>query len=110
MRVACILASRSIAGIEGGTNSISRMILVVDSGIERSIALRSSPAGNGFLRLALAPGSTARSRVMKRDQIADVDHADRIVERVVVDDEPRMPGLLEHLHQFAERDVLLHRR
>ena len=35
-------------------------------------------------------------------------HADRIVERVVVDDEPRMPGLLEHLHQLAERDVLLH--
>ena len=30
MRVACILASRSIAGIEGGTNRISRMIFAAD--------------------------------------------------------------------------------
>ena len=35
-------------------------------------------------------------------------HADRIVERVVVDDQPRMPGALEGAHQLAERDVLLH--
>ena len=42
------------------------------------------------------------------DQVADVDHADRVVERVVVGHEPRVRGLLEHLHQFADRDVLLH--
>ena len=44
----------------------------------------------------------------ERDQVADVHHADRVVERVVVDDEPRVSGLLEHLHEFADRDVLLH--
>ena len=38
-----------------------------------------------------------------------MDHADRIVERVVEDDEPRMTCILEHLYQFAERDVLLDR-
>ena len=37
------------------------------------------------------------------------DHADRIVERVVVDDEARVAGALEHLDQLAERNVLLHR-
>ena len=34
MRVACIFSSRSSAGIDGGTNSISRMILVDDSCID----------------------------------------------------------------------------
>ncbi len=34
---------------------------------------------------------------------------DRIVERVVEHDQARMPGILEHLHQLAERDVLLNR-
>jgi hypothetical protein len=38
----------------------------------------------------------------------DVHHADRIVERVVVDDQPRMAGALEHADQLAELDVLLH--
>jgi hypothetical protein len=38
-----------------------------------------------------------------------MDHADRLVEGVVVDDEARMGGVLEHLHQFAQRDVLLDR-
>ena len=108
MRVACILASRSIAGIEGGTNSTSRMILVDDSATERSIALRSRPAGNGFLRLVLA---RADRRVAHHvaDHVADVHHADRIVERLVVGDEARMAGAFEHLDQFAERDVALHR-
>ena len=43
------------------------------------------------------------------DHVADVDHADRIVERLVVDDEARMAGALEHLDQVAQRNVLLHR-
>ena len=35
-------------------------------------------------------------------------HADRIVERVVIDHEPRMSGAGKHLDQFADGDVLLH--
>ena len=101
-------ASRSIARIDGGTNRISRTILVADNGMPRSMALKSSPAGSGFLRLAFFSGSTARARGHEGDQVADVHHADRIVERVVIDDEARMAGALEHAHQFAERDVLLH--
>ena len=54
------------------------------------------------------PDRLRRARGHERDQVADVDHAGRIVERVVVDDEPRMAGALEHFDQFAERDVLLH--
>ena len=37
-----------------------------------------------------------------------MNHADRVVERVVIDDEPRMAGILEHLQELAERNVLLH--
>jgi hypothetical protein len=33
----------------------------------------------------------------------------RVVERLLVDDEARMRRGLEHLHQLAQRDVLLHR-
>ena len=72
------------------------------------MALRSSPAGNGFLRLALASRLDGRARRHERDQVADMNHADRIVERVVIGDQPRMAGILEHFHKFAERDVLLH--
>src|SRR5829696_5669988 len=89
IRVACIFSSRSSAGIDGGTNSISRMILVDDSGNARSMALKSRPAARGFLRRVGFSGS--------------------IVERVIVGDQPRVAGLLEHLHQFAQRDLLLHR-
>ena len=109
MRLVCMRASRSITGIDGGTNSISRTILAADSGIDRSIALRSRPAGNGFLRLVLAFALVGGARGHVGDQVADVHHADRVVERVVIDDEPRMRGALEHLHQLAERDLLLHR-
>ena len=54
-----------MAGIDGGTNRILRTILVDDSGMERSIALRSRPAGSGFLRLAFFSGLTAARAVMK---------------------------------------------
>ena len=109
MRVACIFSSRSSAGIDGGTNSISRMILVDDSGIARSIAPRSRPAMRASCAWTACSGSTAALRGHERDQVADVDHAHGIVERVVVDHEARVAGLLEHLHQLAERNVLLHR-
>src|SRR5262245_6806626 len=41
------------------------------------------------------------------DQVADVNHADGVVERVVVHHKSRMAGTLEYSHQFAELDVLL---
>ena len=31
-----------------------------------------------------------------------------VIEGVLIDDEPRMAGALEHLHEFAERDIPLH--
>ena len=109
MRVACILASRSITGIDGGTNRISRTIFVADSGIARSIALRSRPAGNGFLRRVLALALAAARAVMKATRSRMWTMPIGVVERLVIDHEPRMAGALEHLHEFAERDVPLHR-
>ena len=64
MRVACIFSSRSSAGIDGGTNSISRMILVDDSGSARSMALKSRPAARGFLRRVGFAGSIVACAVM----------------------------------------------
>ena len=64
-----------------------------------------------LLPTVLAIARRAARRRMRRhegDKIADVDHAARIVERVVVDDEARMRGALENLDQFTERNVLLH--
>ena len=109
MRLVCMRASRSIAGIDGGTNSISRMSLAADSGIDRSTALRSRPAAGSFLRRGLARGAHFRARRHERHQVADVDHADGIVEHLVVDHQPRMAGAGEHLHELAERDLLLDR-
>ena len=39
-----------------------------------------------------------------RHQIADVDHAARVVERLVIDRQPRMLGLAEHAHQLIDGD------
>ena len=64
MRVACILASKSIAGMEGGTNRIVRTNLVDDNGTDKSMALRSRPAVNGFLRRALVEALAAARLVM----------------------------------------------
>ena len=85
------------------------MMLASASGSARSTARRSSPAGNGFLRLRLAGSPHARLRGHEGEQVADMDHAFGIVERFVVDHEPRMRRALEQAHQFAERDVALDR-
>jgi hypothetical protein len=50
--------------IEGGTNNISRTIFVADNGMARLTALRSSPAGSGFLRLVFFSAATAACAVM----------------------------------------------
>ena len=54
-------------------------------------------------------GIDGRTRRHEGDEVADVHHAGRIVERLPVDDEARMRRGLEHLDEIAERDVLLHR-
>ena len=57
------------------------------------------------LRLGLALGWLRRHRRLlghERDQVADMNHAGRIVERVVINHETRMRRALEYLHQFAE--------
>ena len=64
--------------------------------------------GERLLALGVLVRVDRGARGHEGDQVADVHHADRIVERVVVDHQARMAGALEHLHQFAERDVLLH--
>ena len=44
-----------------------------------------------------------------RHEVADVDHAARVVERLVIDGQPRVLGLAEHLHQLVHRDAFVHR-
>ena len=75
---------------------------------ERSIALRSRPAGNGFLRLALSAVDRARGAPCSRSRRGCAPcRPDRRACRC------RRRGAngrrLEHLDQLAERDVLLHR-
>ena len=43
-----------------------------------------------------------------RHQVADMDHAARIVERLAIDREPRMLGLAEHAHQLGDGHRVLH--
>src|SRR5665213_3294381 len=101
MRVACILASRSSAGIDGGGERHCKIdIAKVESGLLRAFGMFANSGGVG--------GVQRRARGHERDQVADMDHAGRIIERVLVNDEPRMCSALEYLDQFAEHDVLLH--
>ena len=65
-------------------------------------------AGGGCSRTLVGGRVDGRMCDHERDQIADVDHAGRIVERIVVDDEPRMAGAGEHHGQFADGNVLVH--
>ena len=41
-------------------------------------------------------------------EIADVHHADRVVERVVINNKPGMTGARIHHDEFADRNILLH--
>ena len=76
MRVACILASRSIAGIDGGTNSMVRTILVVDSGrgeidggkVEpgRMRLARAEPASVGLASVAAVAACAIMNAIMSR--------------------------------------------
>ena len=108
MRVACMRASRSITRIDGGTNRISRTILVADKRHRQIDGLEIEAGGKRLLALGVLVRVDRGARGHEGDQVADVHHADRIVERVVIDHQARMAGALEHAQQFAERDVLLH--
>jgi hypothetical protein len=77
--------------------------LAVTSGIARSTLAKLRLAG-----LRRDGGAGRRPRRHERDQVADVDHAGRIVEGVVIDHEPGMGRVFEHAHQFADGDLLLH--
>ena len=65
--------------------------------------------GRELLAARLAGGAHFRARRHERHQVADVDHADGVVEHLVIDHQPRMAGAGEHLHELAERDLLLDR-
>ena len=54
--------------------------------------------GFGLRRLLRAAGDVG-------DDVADVDHAARVVERIAIDRHARMARFLELVQQFAERDV-----
>ena len=97
------------AGIDGGTNRMVRTILVADSGIDE-VDGGKVEAGRGAARCAAekASGMDRGLRHHEGDHVADMDHPDRIIEGVVVDHEARMGGVLEHLQEIAERNVLLH--
>ena len=71
------------------------------------MAPRSRPAGAVSCACGLL-GIDGGLRGHERDQVADMHHADRIVERVVSGHQARMSGVLEHLDQFTERNFLLH--
>ena len=71
--------------------------------------LQIEPGRERLLALAFSAAPCCARRDHVVEEVADVDHAARIVERVVVDGQARMAGALEHLEQFAERDVLLDR-
>ena len=71
-------------------------IAEVETGLLRCFARRSNH------------GTVRGPRRHERNQVADMNHAGRIIERVVVDYEPRMGGDLENANQLADGDVLLH--
>ncbi len=85
------------------------MMLASASGNARSTARRSRPAGNGFLRFGLVVSPIRAFAVMNAEQVADVNDAFGVVERFVVDHEPRMRRALEQAHELAERNIPLHR-
>ena len=65
--------------------------------------------GHRLLALGGAGLGDTRLRRHERQQIADVNDAFRIVQRLVVDHEARMRRALEQAHQLAERDIALDR-
>ena len=66
------------------------------------------PRRQRFFALGILFRIDRRMRSHVANQIADVHHADRIVERVVVDHKAGMGGALENAHQIADLNVLLH--
>ncbi len=109
--------------MDGGTKRIGRISRVADFGdvevdgaeVEPVGDLRRLDPGRGLRRrfdgLAAAPalaGGLLRLGEEMLHQVLDVDHADGIVERVVIDDEAGVAGILEGLHEDRQRRILLH--
>jgi len=74
------------------------MMLASASGKARSTARRSRPAGKRLLALRLGGVADPRLRGHERQQVADVNDAFGVVERFVVDHEPRMRRAFEQAH------------
>jgi hypothetical protein len=55
----------------------------------------------------LLRGGRARGEI--GNEVADMHHADRFIQRLAIDNEPRMAGLGEGLQQLADRRRLLDR-
>ena len=70
--------------------------------------LEIEPGRQRFLALFVLFRIDRGMRGHEGDQVADVHHADRIVECVVVDHQTRMGGAFENPHQLADLDVLLY--
>ena len=89
MRVDCMRIRRSSAGMEAGTKSTSRLSFVM-----LICGQRIWPSGAGF---------------DQREHILDVQHAQRIVERLAIDRQARMLRFAEERDQLGERGLLLDR-
>ena len=98
VRVACIRTSRSIAGMDGGTNSTGRRIRAAASETDRSTSPR---FGRRHGACGGKSGFGARRDVVEK--VADVNHAFRIVEGLAVDRQARMACGAEQAEQVAER-------
>ena len=88
VRDACILSRRSSAGIDGGAY---RTGLRMRASEQRHVE-PCRPIAAGSARLAGLRQPEARIGGEEDDEVADVDHAARIVERLVVDRQARMAG------------------
>ena len=97
VRVACIRTSRSSAGIERGTKSTGRKMSAVSSSAPKSIEAMAGSCGS--------PVSRRFFRALREivDEIADVHHAARIVERLAVNRQPRMAGGAKNRQHLAQR-------
>ena len=81
MRVACIRTSRSSAGIEGGTKSTGRRILAVDER-HRQVDLAEARRRLAGPRVRLLGVPAVGPRGDEVEEVPDVDHAPRVVERL----------------------------
>ena len=94
--------------MDGGTNSTGRRILAAESGMARSTLPRSgAPAGSDLPAAGRTRGLGAHRHVV--DEVADVDHAARVVEGLGVDRQARVACGAEDPQEVAQRGLDRHR-